>query len=135
VKSAGDAVLETEQTCNGLPGLGVHCRKVGNNNCFFFFFNETGSRDDVGPSCSLEGSPTGQCVQVSSCLCSGPCRWSVWFPASATANPPKKVWTFVPCPNRVLWFCGVQRPADCADQTKATAECGAAMWLAGDNAW
>jgi len=64
VKSAGDAVLETDQTSNGLPGLGG-CPLLGRNNCFFvFFFNETGSRDDVGPTCSLEESRTSQCASV-----------------------------------------------------------------------
>ena len=61
-------------------------------------------------------------------------------PCVCDRKPPKEGRNlfFVPCPNRVLWgpwVPGSQCPADCADQTKATAECGAAMWLAGDNAW
>lgn len=55
-------------------------------------------------------------------------------PCVCDRKPPKKVWTF--CCLVPTGFSGVPNALRIvADQTKATAECGAAMWLAGDNAW
>lgn len=120
----------------------VHCWG-GRNNCFFlfsslpFFFNEAGSRDDVGPSCSRKGSPTGQmqCVQA---FLPAFCRVPVGGPSGSLRlrpQTPKRgldlFWCLVP-----TGFSGVPNALRIvADQTKATAECGAAMWMAGDKAW